>query len=158
MKRCQAHFEEITFLNNFWGDLFSHEMDFGLTEKAFLRESHFSYQGLLRMEIFTFHSHSNRTMNFHISAHTMRHMGSQKAFGQLLQNEHHFTTDRWFIGASLLLSLTLIKKTLSKLAAAALHAICWVIHVALGWVRSQMNRGWTQFADAAVWEWTHWRG
>lgn len=92
----------------------------------------------------------------HISAHTMRHMGSQKAFRPT--SSKWIPLHNWSVVHSPFAlrscSLTLTRKTLSKknlLHFMPFHAIIAGLgdtFRACGEERSQMNRGWTQFGDA----------
>lgn len=67
------------------------------------------------MEICTFHSHLDRTMNFHTFLLTPWGTWDHKRpSGLLLQNGYHFTIDRWFIRPSLLLSHSHQEDTFEK--------------------------------------------
>lgn len=109
------------------------------------------------MEICTFHSHLDRTMNFHTFLLTpwWGTWDHKRPSGLLLQNGYHFTIDRWFIRPSLFaLALSLspgrhFRKKLAALHAMPCHAIAGLGDTfrACGEERSQMNRGWTQFGD-----------
>lgn len=129
--------------------------------------AYFSDQGLLRMEICTFHSHLDRTMNFHTFLLTPWGTWDHKRpSGLLLQNGYHFTIDRWFIRPSLFaLALSLSPGRHFRKKLAALHAMpchhCWAGRYIsrLRWREvadeSRMNPIWGCTAD---WEWTQCQG
>lgn len=136
---------------------------FGTQKRPFLRKSHFffSHQGLLssQMKIFTFHSHIDRTMNFHISTRAMLHMETQKAFGP---HSKCFLNNGWKPllhnrMARLIRPFSLALDRSLALSHRKRHfhiKRCCQLGDTFALVRSRMNRGRTQFADAAVWEWT----
>lgn len=130
--------------------------------------AYFSDQGLLRMEICTFHSHLDRTMNFHTFLLTpwWGTWDHKRPSGLLLQNGYYFTIDRWFIRPSLFaLALSLSPGRHFRKKLAALHAMpchhCWAGRYIsrLRWREvadeSRMNPIWGCTAD---WEWTQCQG
>lgn len=137
--------------------------DFGIWEKLIFE--HFAFSPAFRKgffdrkEIFTFHSHTSRTMNSHISTcaygshgNTMGRFGRSKCFFGKIETTSQWEWWWWWWFICPFFRSFIKMNTLSSISD-DLHLLLQlpllVEPIALD-MRSWMNRGWTQFGDAVL--------